>query len=129
MYVIGLVEGSRHGALNVLGTYVLELDASDGALNSAGRITVSVVPHNDAPVVSAGPNRTLPYPTRTTTLVGTASDDGQPAGSALAVKWSTVSGPGAVTFTTPNSATAAVSFGYLGTYVPAQRFGLYDDAD
>jgi hypothetical protein len=67
--------------------------------------------------VSAGPNQTLAYPTRTTTLAGSASDDGQPAGGALSFNWSVVSGPGTVTFTGPSTALAGVSFGYPGTYV------------
>ena len=33
-------------------TYVIQLDATDGELTSAGQLTVNVLPHNDAPLVS-----------------------------------------------------------------------------
>jgi RHS repeat-associated protein len=110
-------QAATSATFSALGTYVLELDATDGALNGSAKITVAVVPHNDAPVVSAGTSRTLAYPTRTTTLVGTASDDGQPTGCTLSLAWSTVSGPGAVTFSTPSLVTTGASFSYPGTYV------------
>src|SRR5205814_978690 len=47
---------------------------------------------------------------------GTATDDGLPTGSTLAISWTTVSGPGSVTFTTPNAASTSASFSVAGAY-------------
>ncbi|MBV9923928.1 MAG: PKD domain-containing protein, partial [Acidobacteria bacterium] len=50
-------------------------------------------------------------------LNGTASDDGNPAGSALAVAWGKVSGPGEVRFANPAAAATSAVFTEPGTYV------------
>ncbi|MGE5787249.1 MAG: PKD domain-containing protein, partial [Myxococcales bacterium] len=99
------------------GTYVLRLTADDGALFSNDTVTVNVTAvANIAPVVSAGADQTLTLPA-TAALAGTASDDGLPAPPALTLTWSTVSGPGTVTFTPPNAAVSTASFSTPGTYV------------
>jgi hypothetical protein len=95
---------------------------SDGVLTSSTTVTVTVVgPSNAAPVVNAGPDRSLraPYPTATvtTTLPGTATDDGRPTPARLTIAWSVVSGPGAVAFASPATATTDATFGAPGTYV------------
>ncbi len=99
------------------GTYDLRLTANDGALAGSDDVTVTVRAGNVAPVVSAGPDRTLQQPASMLTLSGSASDDGLPAGSSLSVLWSVVSGPGAVVFTTPSAAVSKASFTSAGTYV------------
>jgi len=73
-------------------------------------------PTNAAPTVSAGPdqNVTLPSPAA---LNGSASDDGLPAGSTLTSTWSTVSGPGAVTFGDAGALSTSVSLPAPGNYV------------
>jgi RHS repeat-associated protein/uncharacterized repeat protein (TIGR01451 family) len=98
------------------GTYVLRLTASDGALESRDELTVVVDPENLAPVVSAGADQALALPAEAQ-LQGTASDDGLPAGGALALQWTRVSGPGAVTFSAPTAASTRAAFGLPGTYV------------
>jgi RHS repeat-associated protein len=50
-------------------------------------------------------------------LQGTAADDGLPFGSSLSSTWTTVSGPGAVTFSNATSPVSAASFNVAGTYV------------
>jgi RHS repeat-associated protein len=50
-------------------------------------------------------------------LAGTATDDGQPAGSTLSVSWSVASGPGPVTFANANAASTTATFTEPGTYV------------
>ncbi len=50
-------------------------------------------------------------------LNGTVTDDGLPYGSSVSANWTAVSGPGAVTFTNPNSASAGAGFVTPGTYV------------
>ncbi|MDQ3803119.1 MAG: hypothetical protein M3416_04620, partial [Acidobacteriota bacterium] len=78
--------------------------------------TTNVLNPNRPPVVNAGPDQTVVLPA-TVTLNGTASDDGKPAGSALTVLWTKVSGPGAVTFGNPNQAVTTATFSAEGTYV------------
>lgn len=74
-------------------------------------------PVNRPPAVDAGPAHTITLPTNTTSLAGSASDDGLPAGSTLSVIWTKVSGPGAVTFADPHSAATSATFGSAGEYV------------
>lgn len=71
---------------------------------------------NHPPAVNAGPDRTITV-RDTATLQGTATDDGKPAGSTLAISWSVVSGPGKVTFENPQQAATTATFSLPGTYV------------
>ncbi len=50
-------------------------------------------------------------------LNGTANDDGLPHGSSLSVHWTTLNGPGAVSFTNANAASSTASFATPGTYL------------
>ncbi len=70
---------------------------------------------NMPPCVEAGLNRSFPGP-GTFTLVGTATDDGDPSG-ALGLQWSLVSGPAAVGFGSPSAASTTASFPGTGSYV------------
>src|SRR4029077_2297787 len=73
-------------------------------------------PTNRAPVVNAGADRTITLPA-TTSLTGTATDDGQPAPPAqLTSTWSKVSGPGTVTFGNANALSTTASFSTAGAY-------------
>ena len=49
-------------------------------------------------------------------MQGTVYDDGLPAGGALTVEWTKVSGPGTVVFVDPASLTTGVTFGSVGVY-------------
>ncbi|HEX6401294.1 MAG TPA: hypothetical protein VF108_12615, partial [Actinomycetota bacterium] len=101
------------------GTYVLRLTASDGELTSFDEVTIveQAAPGNQAPVVNAGPDQTVPFPT-TVTLNGTVTDDGLPAVPGSTTKqWTKESGPGTVTFTSPTTANTDASFSQAGTYV------------
>src|SRR5436853_6644705 len=67
--------------LPAVGTYVLKLTASDGALASSAAVSITVNPRppgNQAPVVSAGANQTITLPVNTVTLNGSVQDDGLP---------------------------------------------------
>ena len=75
---------------------------------------VGVVNHE--PVVDAGAEQTVNLPA-TATLNGSVDDDGLPPGSALAIMWSKVSGPGTVTFSPPDAEATTASFSEAGTYV------------
>jgi hypothetical protein len=69
---------------------------------------------NQAPVVNAGPNQTVPV--LSATLSGSATDDGLPnPPGALTYTWSKVSGPGTVTFANANAASTTTTFSAAGT--------------
>jgi hypothetical protein len=71
---------------------------------------------NLPPNVSAGADKTAIVNT-SIALAGTATDDGQPAPSALHVLWTPVSGPGTVTFGNNALASTTATFSAAGTYV------------
>lgn len=94
----------------------LEFD-SDGR-SSTGllqfRVYDSGATANFAPVVSADSDRLVMLGGKTY-LAGRALDDGKPSGR-LAVKWSKVSGPGAVAFSSPSSQATFARFSAPGVY-------------
>ena len=71
---------------------------------------------NEAPVVQAGPNRTVTMPD-SAALAGSISDDGLPEGATLTSVWTQISGPGTATFTDPTSPMTDVTFSAAGVYV------------
>jgi len=96
-----------------LGNYDLRLTAYDGQFTSYTDVMVSVVT-NLAPVASAGTNQVASG--LSTTLVGTASDDGLPYGRTN-VGWAEVSGPGTATWGNSNQLSTTVTFSAPGTYL------------
>ena len=98
------------------GTYVLQLTASDTLLSGSDTATITVQAGNLAPVVQAGAAQTVTAP-GPATLHGSVADDGLPSGSVLTQQWSTVSGPGAVTFGNASAAATTASFSAPGDYV------------
>ena len=62
------------------------------------------------------PDQTVTLPA-TASLDGTVTDDNLPAGSTVTTTWSTVSGPGTVTFGNANAVDTTASFSVAGTYV------------
>jgi Gylcosyl hydrolase family 115 C-terminal domain/K319L-like, PKD domain/FG-GAP-like repeat len=99
-----------------IGSYLLRLTATDGALVSTDDVNVTMHPRpNQPPVVSAGPDQETSQPQMTVTLSGTVSDDGLPAGT-LSVFWSQISGPAGVVFSAPNSPVTSATFPSIGTY-------------
>ncbi|HEY2973146.1 MAG TPA: PKD domain-containing protein [Pyrinomonadaceae bacterium] len=70
---------------------------------------------NQPPLVDAGPDQSITQPA-VASLQGSALDDGLPA-NPLTVSWARVSGPGNVTFGTPNAAATIASFTAVGVYV------------
>jgi uncharacterized protein (UPF0264 family) len=73
----------------------------------------STPPVNQPPVVNAGPDVTSPI-SPATHLVGTVTDDGLPG--AVTIAWTTISGPGTVTFAPSNAAVTDVTFSAVGSY-------------
>lgn len=117
-------------SFSVAGSYVLSLQASDGALSGSDTATVVVSEAstggpNQAPVVNAGPDLAVTMPDAAS-LQGSVTDDGQPAGSTLTALWSKASGPGTVTFANKNAAATTATFSVAGTYV--LRLRGYDGA-
>lgn len=74
-------------------------------------------PVNRPPIVDAGGDQSITLPTNTVSLNGTATDDGLPQGSVLALNWSVVSGPGPVVFSDPTKAISTATFTTAGEYV------------
>jgi nitrogen fixation protein FixH len=103
-------------AFSTAGVYVLRLTANDGALSSYDEVQVTVAAANQAPVVNAGPDRTVTLPA-TLAIAGTVTDDGLPTPPTLTIAWTKTSGPGTVTFTPANAASTTVGFSAAGTYV------------
>jgi hypothetical protein len=74
-------------------------------------------PTNTAPVVDAGPDRTVNLPS-SASLDGTVTDDNLPnPPAAVTVTWTKSSGPGTVTFGNANAIDTQASFSQVGTYV------------
>jgi RHS repeat-associated protein len=103
-------------SFNVPGIYRLRLTTNDGALRASDDVTVIVNPANQPPSVNAGGNQTITLPDAAV-LNGTASDDGQPERSSLSVLWSSISGPGIVTFADPTWVSTSANFSAPGVYL------------
>ncbi len=101
--------------------YTLSADRLDASfVASAGTLAdaFSIVPAgvNSPPVADAGPYQQTTQP-NAVTLSGSVDDDGQPSPPQLTHQWSTVSGPGTVTFADPAALTTTATFSQPGTYV------------
>lgn len=100
---------------DTLGTYVLQLWASDGALEASNTVTITVTT-NQAPQVNAGADQLITLAGQAI-LDATASDDGFPAPAQLTYQWSTVTGPGTVTFANSNALDTTATVDATGSYV------------
>ena len=98
------------------GTYVLQLTGTEKGLSASSTVTITAIQGNQPPIVNAGPDQSIPLPTTTATLIGSATDDGRPAGSTLTYQWSLVAGPGTATFANPTSLATTVTFSTKGVY-------------
>jgi hypothetical protein len=100
----------------ITGTGCRTASAYDRGPTVAAKLTVNyqtAPPINQPPVVSAGPDVTISS-TASANLAGSVTDDGLNA--PLVIQWSTVSGPGAATFTAPTQATTSAAFSMAGSY-------------
>ena len=100
------------------GAYVFRLTVKDnlGATRSDDVVvTVNAVPPppNQAPVISAGPDRILPLPSAPATLFGVATDED---GTVASFNWVKLSG-GSCTFTSTTALRPKISNLTTGTYV------------
>jgi hypothetical protein len=78
-------------------------------------VTVNGTSVNVGPEPNAGPDLSTTFP-QPATLVGTITDDGDPAPPSLTATWTKVAGPGSVTFANPNALSTSVTFGAPGSY-------------
>jgi RHS repeat-associated protein len=98
------------------GVYTFYLTATSGQMSTTSGAEVIVNPANTAPTVYAGPNQTVSLPNATVTLNGMIVNVGVPTNAAVTTAWSEVSGPAAVTFSSPTSLSTQVTFTTAGTY-------------
>ena len=98
------------------GTYVVTLMVADiqGATDTA-TVTITAADANQPPVVSAGSDRSVTLPS-TAALDGTVTDPDLPV-QPLSTTWSTVSGPGTVTFGNAAAVDTTAAFSVEGAYV------------
>ena len=115
---VNVVETTASFSVN--GTYVLKLNANDGALANSDEVTITVNSQpvaNQAPIVAAGSDQTINLP-NSVTLNGAVSDDGLPSQpGSVTTTWSKVSGPGTVSFDDENAVDTTADFSATGTYV------------
>jgi gliding motility-associated-like protein len=100
----------------VQGTYLLRFTVTDnGGLSISDDVTLNVLPQavNQAPIASAGPNKTLTLPTNSVTLSGSGTDVD---GSVITYVWTKLSGPTAV-LTNANTPTLTLTNLIEGIYV------------
>ncbi len=99
------------------GTYLVQLHAYDGALATDKNVTITVnQTSNSAPLVEAGTDQVIELP-GSAQLAGSASDDGLPNPlQHLMHVWTTIDGPGTVTFQDSHSLVTSANFSVAGTY-------------
>jgi pectate lyase len=91
--------------------------APSGGTGGAGGAGGTVgTPTNASPTVTAGPDRAVTLP-ESASVDGAVSDDGLPAGSSVTQSWTLVSGPGSVTFGSPDAPDTTATFSEPGSYV------------
>ena len=97
----------------VPGTYVLSLSANDSNRSTTASLTIRV---NAPPTILATTHRQGQVGVALT-LDGTVTDSDSPAGLPLTSTWTTISGPGTVTFAQANNPDTTATFDQVGTYV------------
>jgi choice-of-anchor A domain-containing protein/RHS repeat-associated protein len=96
-------------AFAAAGSYQLELRASDGTLSASSRVTITVLPARQPPVVSAGPDQTLVAGTRTALLAGSV-------GAGVPSIWTQTGGLAPARFADPRDPATSVGFDLPGVY-------------
>jgi CubicO group peptidase (beta-lactamase class C family) len=98
--------GARHGVLGATSG----AEASDPSWSQGG------APSNTAPIANAGADQSISWPSNSTSLFGSAQDDGLPSGS-LTYRWSVASGPGTVSFANASALQTSATYGSPGVYL------------
>jgi CubicO group peptidase (beta-lactamase class C family) len=102
--IVDATANGRHGVLGATSSS----EASDPAWSQSGAT-------NGAPVANAGPDQSFMWPSSTTSLLGTAQDDGLPNGS-LSYRWTVANGPGTASFQNSTAAQTTATFSAPGVY-------------
>ena len=110
----GLISWPVTSAIAGVYNIVVRAQDSKGAVATQAYILTIYKP-NQAPVVSAGQDRTISI-SGTATLDGTVTDDGLPRSGTLTSSWIMVNGPGAVTFANPANPATTATFSEAGVY-------------
>lgn len=106
------------------GVYVFELKVTDNAGATAidqVTVTVNAAP-NQAPVARAGSDQSITLPVSTVNVDASGSYD--PDGTIQAYNWTTISGPGTVSYGNSWVSATSISFSAAGTYTI--RLGVWD---
>jgi hypothetical protein len=111
-----LISGSVNNVTSAKLTSTNEIVFLASTKGALFRFDTTTAVANQAPVVNAGPDRSVAFG-NPAALDGAVSDDGRPAPAALASLWSKVSGPGAVAFANSAAVDTSASFSLAGTYV------------
>ena len=82
--------------------------------SSAASVTITVIPQNFPPIVSAGSNQTLTLPTSTSSLTGSATDA---TGTIVSYLWTQSSGPNTATIASKATLSTNISGLVAGTYI------------
>lgn len=128
-YISGLAYAPSSDDPNLMSLYIVDRQIDNGPdpnendgrlweVRAPDSLGGGGTPQNQPPVVNAGPDVTLTLPA-VTTLAGTVSDDGLPAGAALTAQWTIVTVPagGGVAFANENEPSTTATFSGAGTYV------------
>jgi len=113
--------GERYGgALDDFGVYDRSLSEQEVKTLFKGpdAAQATLLARTDRPKIEAGLNQSLPLPQSSTELKATLSASG------YKVRWSKVSGPGEVSFSTPDALSTKISFDHKST-VPSGLYGAY----
>ena len=109
-----------NGALDDFGLYGRALSEQEvkTLFKGPNAAQAALLARTDRPKIEAGSSQSLPLPQNTTELNATFSASG------YKVRWSKVSGPGEVSFSTPDALSTKVSFDHKST-VPSGLYGAY----
>ena len=108
------------------GLYTFRLSASGGGNQGQDEVSFLV---DAAPRVDAGKDQIVRDNSQPVALSATISDDGLPNGASTC-EWSTIGGPGTVTFSDPSSASTQATFSSAGIYTlkVTANDGIYDSS-
>ncbi|MES2570680.1 MAG: Ig-like domain-containing protein, partial [Verrucomicrobiota bacterium] len=109
---------STSATFSAPGTYILRLSGGESH-GLHDEILITVLPlsgSNQPPQIDSIPQRFITESPWTTQLAAVVRDDGLPTPGGLAVSWSTLSGPGAVSFENAGQAATTATFSNPGQY-------------